>query len=100
MFALAVGWEIYERTGCALDLGFGGLVELLPVLALAFVTGPVADRHDRKTVVILSKLVRIGASLGMAALSFWQGPLVAVYACLLLFGIGEAFNAPAASALT
>jgi MFS family permease len=100
MFALAVGWEIYERTSSALDLGFVGLVELLPVFLFALVTGPVADRHDRKTVVILSKLVRIAASLGLAALSYWQGPLVAVYGCLLLFGIGEAFNAPAASALT
>jgi MFS family permease len=99
MLALAIGWELYERTSSALALGVVGLVELLPILLLSLVTGQVADRHNRRTVVVLSQLLVIAGSLGLAALSHWAGPLVGVYACLLLLGIGAAFEAPAASAL-
>src|SRR5206468_11228463 len=44
MLALAVGWELYERTSSALALGIVGLVQVLPVLTLALVAGHVADR--------------------------------------------------------
>src|SRR5215470_16767139 len=32
MTAVAIGWELYERTGSALFLGFVGLVQILPVI--------------------------------------------------------------------
>ncbi len=98
MLALAVGWELYDRTSSALALGIVGLVQVLPILMLSLVTGHVADQHDRKTIVARSQIVLIVAALGLAALSFSKGPLVAVYGCLLLRGIGSAFNGPAASA--
>jgi len=99
MLSLAVGWELYERTNSALALGIVGLVQILPVLLLSLLTGHVADRYDRKKVVIASQLVLVVAGLGLAALSVTQGSLVAIYACLLLRGIGGAFNQPAANAL-
>jgi MFS family permease len=99
MVSLAIGWELYERTHSALALGFIGLVQILPVFLLVFVTGHVADSHNRKTIVILSKLVVIGGSLGLAATSYWQGSLLAIYGSLLLLGIGGAFSGPAAAGL-
>jgi MFS family permease len=99
MAALAIGWEMYERTNSALALGLIGLVELLPVVLLALVTGHAADRYNRKTIAMVSRVVMVVASFGLAALSFGKGPIVAVYGCILLQGIGEAFNNPAASAL-
>src|SRR5258708_10792050 len=71
----------------------------MTVMPLSLVAGDVADRYNRRTIVILAKIVRILSSLGMAALSFTQGPLVAIYGCLLLQGIAEAFHMPAASGL-
>jgi hypothetical protein len=38
-------------------------------------------------------------SFGLAALSFWQGPLILIYVCLLGIGVGRAFNDPASSTL-
>jgi MFS family permease len=99
MMALAIGWELYERTNSAFALGMVGLVQLLPVIVLALVTGHVADRYNRQTIILLSKVVTIAASLGLAVLSFIQGPIVGIYGCLLLLGIGSAFNMPAASGL-
>ena len=99
MLALAVGWELYERTGSPLALGMVGLVQLLPVLFLAPITGRLADRHDRKLVVVASQVGLVAASLGLAALSLSHGPLAAIYGCLLLRGVAAAFAGPAGSAL-
>src|SRR5947209_17094515 len=99
MVSLAIGWELYERTHSALALGFIGLVQILPVFLLVFVTGHVADRHNRKTIVILSKIVVILGSLGLAATSYAQGSLLATYGSLLLLGMGGAFSGPAAAGL-
>lgn len=99
MLALAIGWELYNRTNSALALGFVGLVQVVPILLLSLITGHVADRYNRKTVVILSQIVLVIAALGLAALALVQGPLVAIYGCLLIRGIGAAFNGPAAGTL-
>jgi len=99
MLVLAVGWELYERTSSALALGLVGLVQILPILLLALFTGHVADRYDRKTVVILSQSALVATALGLSFLAFRHGSLVAIYACLLLRGVGSAFNGPAANAL-
>ena len=98
MLNLAIGWELYNRTNSALALGIVGLVQVFPVLLLSLLTGHVADQYDRKTIVVLTQIVLIFTSLGLAALSYTQGPLVAVYGCLLLRGVGSAFSSPAASA--
>ncbi len=100
MLTLAIGWELYERTSSALDLGLVGLVQVIPVLALVLVTGHVADRYDRKKIVMLSQLVLVGASLGLTVLAYAHGPLIGIYGLLLIMGIGTAFNGPASRTLT
>lgn len=99
MEMLAVRWELYERTQNPLDLGYVGLVQVMPVLALALVAGHVADRFNRRTIVVIALLAVIGAALGLAAVSVWQGPLLAVYGCLLVNGTARAFLQPAKQAL-
>ena len=47
MQAVAVGWEIYQRTGSPGHLGLVGLVQFLPVLCLALPAGHAADRQLR-----------------------------------------------------
>jgi MFS family permease len=53
MQGVAVGWQVYAITGSALDLGYVGLVQFLPALLMSLVTGHVADRFDRKQVLIV-----------------------------------------------
>jgi MFS family permease len=100
MVSVAVGWELYERTHEAFALGLVGLVQVLPVILLALPAGHVADRFDRKRVVLLSQLLLGLTSLGLALLSFTQGALFLVYTCLLFMGVARAFSQPARSTMT
>src|ERR1700761_696978 len=64
---VAVGWQIYELTGSALDLGIVGLVQFNPSALLVFVAGHAADRYDPKRV---AQLCQIAEGL-VAALLAW-----------------------------
>ena len=48
---MAIGWQVYDLTGSAFDLGMVGLVQFLPTALLVFVAGHAADRYERKRVV-------------------------------------------------
>ncbi len=70
MLMVAVGWQMYDLTGSAWDLGLVGLLQFLPALALVLVTGDVADRTHRARLAALC----VGAQAGVAlvlALSPW-----------------------------
>src|SRR5215212_4021072 len=99
MLGVAVGWELYERTRAPLALGLIGLVQVLPVVLLALPAGHVADRFDRKWIVVATMLLAALCALGLAALSSTTGSLVLIYACLLGIGIARAFQSPATASL-
>ena len=50
---VAVGWQVYDITRNPLDLGFVGLSQFLPALLLVLVTGAVADRYRRRTIMAI-----------------------------------------------
>src|SRR5580698_4655641 len=52
MQSVAVGWQVYEITKRPLDLGLVGLAQFLPGVLLFLVSGHVADRYDRRKVVV------------------------------------------------
>ena len=95
MQSVAVGWELYERTGSAMDLGLVGLVQFVPLLLLAMPAGQAADRYSRKAILLVAQGLLLAASVGLALLSYWRGPVWLVYLCLLLAGIAQAINRPA-----
>lgn len=97
--AAAVGWELYLRTDSAAMLGYAGLVQFLPVLLLALPAGHAADHFSRKRIFQTAAGASALASLGLAALSFFQGPVEWIFACLLLAGTARAFTGPARSSL-
>ncbi len=99
MITVAIGWELYERTGSALALGLVGLVQVIPVFILSLPAGQLIDRFNRKRIVIWSQVVLVFCSLGLTALSFTHGSLLLIYACLLLYGCAVAFDSPASAIL-
>jgi MFS family permease len=99
MLGVAVGWELYERTRAPLALGLIGLVQVLPIVLLALPAGHVADRFDRKRIVVAATLLAALCALGLAALSSINGSLVLIYTCLLGTGIARAFQSPATASL-
>lgn len=96
---VAVGWQLYERTGSAWSLGLVGLFELAPVLLLTIPAGNIADRYPRRTIVMLGQTVFVIAALALAALSYFHGPVEAIYGVLVLIGGARAFAQSAASTI-
>jgi MFS family permease len=93
--ATAVGWEVFAQTGRNDLIGYIGLVQFLPVLLLSLPAGQAADRHSRKALLAAALGLMAVASCGLAARSFLAAPVLLVYPCLLLTGVGRAFSAPA-----
>jgi MFS family permease len=99
MLYVAIGWELYVRTGSALALGLVGLVQVLPIIFLSLIAGHIADNYNRKYIVIYCQILLALASLGLTVLSFTHGSLLLIYGCLFLIGVGMAFSSPASSTL-
>jgi MFS family permease len=97
---VAVGWQIYQLTGSAFDLGMVGLVQFIPSALLVFTAGHAADRYDRKRVVQIC-LIADGLTAALLAWGTSAGWLTApvIFAALALFGITAAFESPAGAAL-
>lgn len=99
MLAIAIGWELYDRTGSALALGVVGLVQICPVMLLTLPAGYVADRFNRKQILLIVQLVLALCSLGLMAISAMHTTLILSYGCLFIIGSATAFVGPASSAL-
>jgi len=92
---VAVGWELYERTGSAWSLGLVGLFELAPVLFLMIPAGNAADRFPRRNIAMAAQTLTCLASFGLMALSWLNGPVHLIYAMLMMVGAARAFSSPA-----
>jgi MFS family permease len=97
---VAVGWQIYELTGSALDLGLVGLVQFIPSALLVFVAGHAADRYDRKRVAQICQLSEslVASLLAWGTFAGWL-TVPEIFVALTVFGITAAFEVPAGSAL-
>ena len=99
MLAVAVGWELYDRTGSAAVLGLVGLAQVVPLVALVLPAGQVVDAHDRRRVLALAELVIAIAALGLFWSSLRAAPLPYYYGFLVLYGAGRTFQLPAKQAI-
>ena len=102
---VALGYSIFKMTHDPLSLGLLGLAEAVPFIALALFGGHVADRFDKKRILLLSLSVILIASLVLIvatspAAGLPQGTLLAmIYGTIMLIGFAKGFYGPAASAL-
>ena len=100
MLLVALGWQMYDLTGSAWDLGLVGLVQFLPALLLALPAGHAVDRYDRRNVLALAMGVQIAVALGLAVAS--QMHTLGRDGILLLsvmLGCARAYQMPASQAL-
>ena len=97
--SIAVGWELYERTGDPWMLGLVGVAQVAPALVLMIPAGNVADRLPRRSVAAAAHLLLALAALGLAVVSWQQLPVELVYVLLALSGAGRAFAQPASNTL-
>ncbi len=99
MQSATVVWEVYKRTGDPFAIGLVDLVQVIPVLSLALLAGHVADRADRRLMLMSAVTISGLASLGLALVSFYQWHITALFGCMFLIGIARAFQQPAKNSL-
>ncbi|MCC7251003.1 MFS transporter [Hyphomicrobium sp.] len=106
IISVAVGWQIYDETRNAFLLGLVGLVQFAPAIVFVLVTGTVADRYNRRTVMGLATTLEALCVAALAA--FWlvhagraadPGVVWPVFVILTLFGVARAFLTPAVQSL-
>ncbi len=97
--SVAVGIHIYARTADPLALGWIGLVRALPVMLLAIAGGQLADRFDRRIIMVLTLTLGAFSTAGLAGLAYVDAPVRWFYAVLLLGAVGQALGSPARAAI-
>ena len=98
--AVAIGWQVYDMTGSAFDLGMIGLVQFLPTALLLFVAGHAADRYERRRVVQICQVAEGLTALFLAwgAYAGWL-TVTQIFIATFALGVAGAFESPALSAL-
>jgi MFS family permease len=98
--AVAVGWQVYEATHLALDLGLVSLALFLPFIVLVLPAGHVADNVDRRYVAAGCVGLQMLCALAFLWLS-WHGFSSVWPVCVVMafFGASRAFYIPVMQAL-
>jgi MFS family permease len=95
MQIVAVGWQIYEITSSPFDLGLVGLAQFFPLVTLLLVSGHVADRYDRKTIIRISQVINglVMAVLMAGTAGGWLTRDM-ILAMVFMLGAAQAFQQP------
>ena len=96
MLLVALGWQMYDLTGSALDLGLVGLLQFIPTLVFTIPAGQLADRVDRRAVLGASLAVQglTAAWLAWASAGGFVGRDL-IFGLSIALGISRALQAPA-----
>jgi MFS family permease len=100
MMMVALGWQMYETTQSAWDLGLVGLYQFVPALLLTLWAGHVADRLNRLHIILACSLVQAGVAailLGASEQQAISKDLILTLAVAM--GAVRAFQMPASQAL-
>jgi MFS family permease len=100
MQSVAVGWQVYEITRRPLDLGLVGLAQFLPGVLLFLVSGHVADRYDRRKLIVICYVgFAVCCSLLLLTAVRDVRSVAYIFAVLVLLGIVRSFTGPVSRAL-
>jgi MFS family permease len=97
--ATALSWEVYERTHDPAALGNMGLIQAIPALLLTLPAGDIADRVDRKRVMLILSPIIAVLTLSLSFLSKTNAPMGIFYTVIALQAVAQALIAPARQAI-
>jgi MFS family permease len=100
MQKVAQSWLVLTLTGSAFYLGLDSFLGELPILLFTLIGGVVADRHDRRRLLMASQYVQMSSAFALAALVYWD--VVRIWHILMLSfvtGLAQAFGGPASQSL-
>ena len=88
---VALPYQLYVQTGSAFLTGLLGAVELVPLVTMALLGGAIADRTDRRRVLLLDQIALVACAGALAALAFVGSP--PLWALYVLGGLLAGFGA-------
>lgn len=105
--AVVIGWHIYQLTKDPLSLGLIGLAEAIPSITVTLYGGYIADKSDKKKLLIwiLGSMLFCSSVLAVvttdaAILSMSQTPVIIImYVMIFGIGIARGFYSPTAFSL-
>lgn len=97
---VGIAWQVFELTGDPLQLGLLGLFRFVPVAAFGLFGGVLADRRDRRRLLLISQFALLATSLALAALTFADRvSVLAIYALTFVAYGFAAVGGPSRQAL-
>jgi MFS family permease len=100
LLSTVLGKLVFDITGSELALGLLGLAEFAPALLLVFVTGPLADRIDRRRLAALALGLEAVVLTGLTVyVSTDPTSTLPIFAMVVLYGTARAFATPATRSL-
>jgi DHA3 family tetracycline resistance protein-like MFS transporter len=99
-FLVAIAWQVFDLWNSPTALALVGIAETVPIVALVLVGGVITDRFERRRVLIGSSALRgvcvglLGVLAATGSIELWH-----IFVITLVFGAGQAFQGPAASAI-
>lgn len=100
MLMVALGWQMYDLTSSAWDLGLVGLAQFLPALMLTLPAGHLVDQHDRRLLLAGSLTLQslVALCLALSCTQGWIGPHM-ILALSVVLGMARALQMPSQQAL-
>ena len=100
MQKVAQSWLVLDLTNSSFYLGLDDFLGQLPILLFTLLGGVIADRHDRKRLLIGSQFIQMATAFTLAALVY-QGRVHISHILALSFtaGLAQAFGGPAYQAM-
>lgn len=105
--SVTIGWQVYSvaRSTQSIEessflVGMVGLSQFLPVFLLALPSGMIADRYDRRKILLFSCILQFLCASSLALNAYQETPsLLVIFSMAALFGVARAFIMPATTAL-
>lgn len=101
MLMVAVGWQMYDLSSSAWDLGLVGLFQFVPALLLTLPAGHVADRWHRGRIFAATMALQAAVAAWLVV-ACWHGSISReiILGLSVLLGVARAFQMPAQQAIT
>src|SRR4051812_42884317 len=98
---VALPYQLYVETGSAFLTGLLGAVELLPLITMALLGGALADRSDRRKLLLADQAGLVAGATALAVLAFIGSPPIVLLYLLgaLMAGFGAIQNVTAGAIL-
>ncbi len=105
--AITIAWQVYHIARATMTIeesafmvGMVGLCQFVPMFVLTLFAGALADRINRKAIVLYALLAEVLGVVALTVISMQTAPqLSVIFVIAALFGAARAFLSPAASAL-